>query len=176
VKHVLALVCCISLFSLPGLAQKKAPKEAAMSDQQFVDFAGQIDMVDAHLGQLADVATPSQPVKDYAKEVVNDETKDYQQLTAVAHQASLSVPSAIDGEHIKTTIDPFEKLKGTPFDHRFVKEMIEGESKAVDIYKKEVSEGRNLDLRGYAEKALPALETHLADAKKLEKAGPQKKG
>ena len=65
---------------------------------------------------------------------------------------------------------------GVAFDRRFAEKMIAGETKAIDIYKEEVSHGQNLDVRGYAEKALPVLETHLADAKKLEKAKPANKG
>ena len=53
-KRILSAVCCVALCSMPALAKEKAA--AAMTDQQFVDFAAQTDMVEANLGQLAGTA------------------------------------------------------------------------------------------------------------------------
>jgi hypothetical protein len=39
------------------LGQKKQAKKPAMSDQNFINFAAQTDMVEANLGQLAQAAT-----------------------------------------------------------------------------------------------------------------------
>jgi putative membrane protein len=144
-----------------------------MSDQQFVDFAAQTDMVEANLGQFAENAAASQQVKDYAQMLVTDHTSDFRQLNAAAHQASLNVPDAIDGEHNKTAIDPLEKLKGAAFDHRYIQEMVAGHTKAIAIYKKEAADGENPTLKSYAEQALPTLQKHLDGAKDLEK--PAKK-
>ena len=169
-KHIFVTACCIILCSIPALGQKKAAHGAAMTDQQFVNFAAQTDMVEANLGQLAQTATATQPIKDYGQMLVTDHTNDYNQLYATAHQANLNVPNAIDAEDNKTTIDPFQKLKGAAFDHRFVREMIAGHTKAIEVYKKEAADAQNPALKAYAEAALPVLQKHLADAKDLEKA------
>ena len=176
-KRVLTLLCCFSLCSISGLAQKKSARPA-MSDQQFVDFAGQTDMVDANLGQLANSANPSLPIKDYAQKLVTDQTTDFRKLLQIAHEAHLQVPSAIDKEQNKTMVGPLQELKGTAFDRRFVKEMIAGDTKAIKVYEKEVDAGQSLDVRDYAQAALPGLRTHLADAKELEEstASAAKKG
>jgi putative membrane protein len=168
VKHVLTLVCCMVLCSLLGLAQKKTSEKAAMSDQEFVNFAGQIDMVDANLGKLASTAASSKPTKEFAQKLVSEQTDDFQSLSKVARQANLSVPEAIDKEHNRTMIDPFQKLKGAAFDHRFAKEMIAADTKSIDIYKKEAANAQTPALRTYAEESLPVLQSHLSDAKSLE--------
>ena len=169
-KRILSAVCCIALCSLPALAQEKAAKGAAMSDQQFVDFAAQTDMIEANLGQLAGSVASAQPVKDYAQMLVTDHTYDFNQLYGIAHQANLNVPDAIDAEHNKMMIDPFQKLKGAAFDHRYIHEMIEGHTKAIAVYKKEAADAQNSALKSYAEQTLPALQKHLEGAKALEKA------
>lgn len=168
-KRTLIAACCLTLCSIPALAQKRAAEAPAMSDQQFVDFAAQTDMVEANLGQLAQTAANSQPVKDYAQTLVTDHTNDYHQLYGVAHQANLNVPNAIDAEHNKAMIDPLEKLKGAAFDHRYVADMISGHTKAIAVYKKEAADAQNPALKSYAEQALPVLEKHLTGAKDLEK-------
>ena len=146
-----------------------------MTDQQFVDFAGQTDMVEANLGQLAENVAASQQVKDYGNMLVTDHTADYKQLTDVAKQANLTVPTAIDAEHDKMMIDPFQKLKGAAFDRKYAQEMVAGHTKAIEIYKKESAYAQNETLRSYAQEALPTLEKHLSAAKELEKTKPSKK-
>jgi putative membrane protein len=170
-KRILSAVCCLALCSMPALAkEKKAAAGAAMSDQQFVDFAAQTDMVEANLGQMAGSVASAQPVKDYAQMLVTDHTNDFNQLYSVAHQANLNMPNAIDAEHNKAMIDPFQKLKGAAFDHHYVQEMIAGHTKAIAVFKKEAADAQNPALKSYAEQDLPVLQKHLDGAKALEKA------
>ena len=166
-KRILPLLCCFSLCSIFGFAQKRS-STPAMSDQQFVDFAGQTDMVDANLGKLASSTAPSGNIKDYAQKMVTDQTDDFQALSKAAHKSSLQVPNAIDRDHDRAMIDPFQKLKGAAFDRRFVKEMIEGDTRAIRIYKKEAADAQTPALRSYAEEALPILQAHLSEARKME--------
>jgi putative membrane protein len=170
-KRILSTICCIALCSIPGLAkEKKAAAGAAMTDQQFVDFAAQTDMVEANLGQLAQSTASAQPVKDYGQMLATDHTQDFHQLYSVAQQASLKMPDAIDAEHNKAMIDPFQKLKGAAFDRHYVQEMIAGHTKAIAVYKKESTDAQNPALKSYAEQTLPTLQKHLDGAKALEKA------
>lgn len=162
-KRIISGVCCLALCSLSGFAQKAGP----MTDQQFVNFAAQTDMVEANLGQLAGSVAASQGVKDYAQTLVTDHTQDYGQLAAAAQQASLTVPNAIDTEHNKAMIDPFQKLKGAAFDHKYVAEMIAGHTKAIAIYKKEADNAQNPAIKSYAQATLPTLQKHLDGAKAL---------
>ena len=165
-KRVLTAICCVAIASIPALGQKKG---GAMTDQQFVDTAAQTDMIEANLGQLAQTASDTQAVKDYAQMLVTDHTTDYHQLSDVAHQASLTLPGAIDAEHDKMMIDPFQKLKGAAFDHKYVQEMIAGHTKAIALYKKEAADAQNPAVKSYAEQALPVLQKHLDGAKDLMK-------
>lgn len=167
-KRILLTVCCIALGSAPVLAQKKAAA-TPMTDQQFVDFAGQTDMAEINLGKLAQTSASSQAVKDYAQMLVNDHSKDFDQLYDLAHQANLTRPDAIDAEHNKMLIDPFQKLNGAAFDHHYIQEMVAGHTKAIAVYKKEAADAQNPAVKTYAENTLPVLEKHLDGAKGLEK-------
>lgn len=177
-KLMLAAVCCLSLLSMPALGQKQKEKKAAgapMSDQQFVDFAAQTDMVEANLGQLAATTATEPSIKDYAQMLVTDHTADYQQLSNVAKQANLTLPTAIDAEHNKTMIGPFQKLKGAAFDHKYAADMVAGHTKAIEIYKKEAEDAQNDALKSYAQETLTVLQKHLDSAKDLEKKKAAKK-
>jgi putative membrane protein len=173
-KRILTAACCIALATLPALAQKKTTESKPMTDQQFVDFAAQTDMMEANLGQLAQNSASSQQVKDFANTLVTDHTADYQQLSTAAKQANLNVPNAIDDEHNKM-IAPFQKLKGAAFDRKYGQEMVAGHTKAIEIYQKEATSAQNDAIKSYASNALPVLQKHLTDAKDVEKAKPAAK-
>jgi putative membrane protein len=171
-KSILSAVCCVVLCSVPVLAQSAHKKgatkagAAAMTDQEFVDFAAQTDMTEANLGQLAGTNASAQGVKDYAQMLVTDHTNDYTQLSTVAGKAGLTVPKGLDAAHQKM-IAPFEKLKGTAFDHRYIQEMIAGHTKAIAVYTKESTDAQNADLKAYASQVLPTLQKHLDGAKDI---------
>lgn len=164
-KHIFSAVCCIALCAIPALAQKKA---APMSDQKFVDFAAQTDMVEANLGNLAQDVAASQAVKDYGQMLVADHTNDYQKLQSVAQQAGLTVPTSIDAEHNKSMITPMHALKGAAFDHKYIQTMVTGHTQAIAIYKKEADDAQNPAIKAYAQDTLPVLQKHLDHAKAIE--------
>jgi putative membrane protein len=169
-KPSLFAFCCVALCASPLFAQHhhaaKAAAPAALTDQQFIDMAAQTDMLEAHLGQMAADQASRQEVKDYAQMLVTDHTADYQQLNALAAKDNFTVPKGLDDEHYKMVV-PFEKLKGAAFDTRYIREMIEGHTKAIAVYTREASDAQNPDVKSYASATLPTLQKHLDGAKDL---------
>lgn len=70
-----ALICCAALCAVPALSQMESATKG-ISDQQFVDFAAQTDMVEANLGQWGTENAASQDVRDYAAMLAADHTQD----------------------------------------------------------------------------------------------------
>jgi len=165
-KLILSTVCCLALGCLAVSAQKA--KTGPLKDQKFLDMAAQTDMLEAHLGQMAASQAGNPAVKEYAQMLVADHTADYQQLTALAAKASLTVPTALDAAH-NQMIAPFEKLKGAPFDTRYIHTMIAGHTEAIGVYTKESTGAQNADLKTYAGATLPTLQKHLDSAKDISK-------
>ena len=157
------LFTCI-LMSASAVAQNTGG--AATTDQAFVDLAAQSDMTEAHVGQLAANQASSAAVKDYAQMLVTDHTKDYDQLTAIATKAGLTVPKGLDAKQQKM-IAPMEKLKGAAFDRRFAHDMVSGHETAIAAYDKEARDAQNADLKAYAKQGLPILEKHKSGAQDL---------
>ena len=168
-KHLFCAACCVALAAVPALAQSKPATKGGMTDQQFIDMAAQTDMIEAHLGQMAQDSASSDQVKQYAQMLMSDHTADYQQLKTLAAQANLTVPTAIDGDKYKAMIAPFEKLKGAAFDKKYEQEMVAGHTKALGVYKKEADSAENPQVKSYASATQPVLEKHLSDAKDLSK-------
>ncbi len=164
-KRTLSALCCLSILLVPAFAKSAAP----MSDQKFLDTAAQTDMVEAHLGNLAQDAASSQAVKDYGRMLVSDHTQDFQKLQTLAQQTGLTMPTAIDTEHNKSLIAPLHKLKGKAFDHTYIQDMIAGHTAAIALYKKEAHDATNPAVRTYAQDTIATLEKHLDAAKAIQK-------
>jgi len=162
-KPILFTLAATLACASPAFSQVKGG-----SDQKFVDFAAQTDMMEANLAQYAQDNAQSQGVKDYAQMLNADHTKDYTQLSDAATKAGLTVPKGLDAMHNRK-LAPLEKLKGTAFDHRYVSEMIMGHQQAIAEYKKEADKGQNPDIKAYANAALPVLQKHWDGAKSLAK-------
>jgi putative membrane protein len=165
---VCGAICCI-----PALAQTPAGTATA-GDKDFITFAAQTDMTEAHFGQLAQDQSSDQDVKDYGQTLVTDHTKDYNTVTALATKLGADVPKGIDAAHNKM-IDPVAKLKGHTFDRRFLGDMVKGHEQAIAKYKKEADSGDNADLKAYATATLPTLQMHLQKAEELAHPGKAKK-
>jgi putative membrane protein len=164
-RSIFPVLSICALCCAPAFAQSS---NSGMTDQQFVDFAAQTDMMEAHLGQVAQDQAASQNVKDYAQTLVTDHTSDYNQLTAAAGKANLTVPKGLDAAHDKM-IAPLAKMKGAAFDSHYAHEMITGHEKAIAQYKQEAQNGQNADIKAYASQTLPTLEKHLQAAQDLVK-------
>lgn len=168
-KFSLAVASCLLLSSAMFAAEKTEKMAKPMTDQEFVDFAAQTDMTEAHLGQMAQEKGESQGVKDYGQMLASDHTNDYNQITSVATKANLTVPKGIDAMHDRL-ITPLDKLKGAAFDRTFLRDMVTGHEHALSVYKKEANDAQNADLKAYANQAVPVLEKHLSGAQDLMKA------
>jgi putative membrane protein len=172
-KKILTGLVCGALSCIPALAQAQTAT-ATPADSEFVTFAGQTDMTEAHLGQLAQEQATGQEIKDYGQMLTQDHTKDYDALTAVASKIGAEVPKGIDAAHNKM-IDPLAKLKGRTFDHRFLAAMVKGHEEAITKYKKEADSGDNAALKAYASSARPTLQQHLEKAQDLMRPAAHKK-
>ena len=166
-----ALLCLLAgLCACPAFSQTAV---LSGGDQQFASTAAQTDMLEAHLGQMAQEKGSTQAVKDFAQMLVTDHTNDYQQLSTVVTKDGGTVPKGLDATRNRM-IGPFEKLKGAAFDRRFAQEMVAGHQKAIAEYESEAKDGQNPDLKAYANQALPTLQKHLQAARDLGKAGKKK--
>jgi putative membrane protein len=168
-RPILSAVCCAALCWLGAAAQHQPRAKSAsvaMTDQQFVDFVGQTDMLEAHLGQMAADQASAQGVKDYSQMLISDHTSDYQKLGPLAAKSGLTVPTGLDAAHNKM-IAPLEKLNGAAFDSRYLHAMVEGHTKAIEVFKREAGDAQSPDLKAYASETLPVLERHLDGAKEL---------
>ena len=166
-KGISVAVLTLGLVALPVFAKHtpKATGHAPMTDQQFVDFAAQTDMTEAHLGQIAQ-DKGGQAVREYGQTLRSDHTGDYHQLTEAAQKAGLTVPKAIDAQEDRV-INSLDKLQGETFNRRYVHEMLMGHEHDIAVYKQEAQDAASPEVKAYSQHALPTLQKHLEEARRL---------
>jgi putative membrane protein len=158
-----ALVC----FAMSALAAP-APGQLSPADKQFMNTAANDDMIEAHVGQMAEAQASDSGVKDFAKRLADDHSRAYSQLLELANKTGDTIPRGVNirRDHAATQL---EHLKGTRFDRAFVSEEISDHQRALAKFKREAAHGSDPDVKALASQMIPILEQHLNTARQLAK-------
>ncbi|HEY7210120.1 MAG TPA: DUF4142 domain-containing protein [Bryobacteraceae bacterium] len=135
-------------------------------EKTFIDFAGQTDLVNVRLAQMAQMQASSQQVKNFAVMLERDHAADLKKLTAIAKRTGVTAPSKLDEVHMNF-VQRLNKSKGKSFDLTFLKTVVNEHENAFVPYKREADNGFNPNLKTYAKGALPRLDSHLKQARRL---------
>jgi len=142
------------------------------TDKAFLKFAAEANMTEAHIGKVAEDQSSNSAVKDFGQKLVQDHTKAYDELTAVANKTGENIPKGIDIARNRAA-EEVTREKGANFDRRFARYEVQDHQKAIAEFKREAEKGADPDVKAYAEKMIPELEQHLHEAQQLEKSGHQ---
>jgi putative membrane protein len=162
-KLVVPAMC---LFAAGAFAQATQNAKVSTEDRQFLEKAAQINMVEAHLGKLAQEKASSQDIKQFGEQLRTDHTDAYERLTKIANAMQVEVPKEIDSEH-QSHIQRFEGVSGAEFDREFRQHQVQDHQKSIDMFQSYANSGANAELKAYASQTLTKLQSHLQTAKNL---------
>jgi putative membrane protein len=138
-------------------------------DSSFMMEAAAGNMEEVQMGNLAQQKGNNQRVKDFGAMMVRDHSKALDELKNLASGKGITVPSALPAAKQKD-VDMMQKMSGKSFDQHYVSMMLDDHKKDVAKFKKE-SEGaaKDPDLKNWAGKTLPVLQTHLDSIQAISK-------
>jgi putative membrane protein len=182
VLRVFSALLLAAILAAPATAQDG--KLSAAQDKRFAKEAAVGGLMEVKLGQAAQEKAQSQDVKDFGKMMVEDHGKANDELKALAQQKNVKLPAGMDSAH-RSMVSRLSKKSGADFDKAYMQEMVKDHAADVAEFRKASQEVKDPDLKGWADKTLPALEKHLQAAKdtaqkvgvdvdKAEKAGQAK--
>jgi putative membrane protein len=154
---------CTVLFCAMGFSRPRARTEP-FNAQDFVNVAAQADMLQAHIGQMADTHSSLAAVRDLGSQISQQSQRNYQKLGVMAAKLGLSMPRAIDAEGIRT-IKRLDGLRGPEFNREFAREEIAAGEREVAAYQRAAQEAQNPDLKQFAATALSNLQLNLQETK-----------
>ena len=134
---------------------------------EFVAHAARDGMAEVELGKLATSRAQSADVKQFAQRMIDDHSKANNELKSLASSKNLPVPGDTDAEH-KMLMDRLGKLSGAEFDRAYMKAMVSDHDHAVEEFRAYSERGDDPELKKWAEKTLPTLQSHERMAKETE--------
>ncbi|WP_109109016.1 DUF4142 domain-containing protein [Azospirillum sp. TSO35-2] len=174
-RHHLLATAALILFTAPavGMAQTPTPTKTATSqgplapqDKTFADTAAISDMFEIQAGKLAQDQAKDKGVKQFGGHMVADHNKTADAMKALAKQKSMDLPTKLDSEHTQK-LDQLRGLKGDEFDSAYLQGQIDAHQKAVTLFRDQAKNGKDADLKRFADQTLPTLEQHLRQVRDL---------
>jgi len=154
-----ALLCAVSV---------SAQVKLSPSDKKFMTLAADINMTEAHLGEMAQQHASQGGVKDFGQTLATDHETAYGRLLGVAERVHEQIPRGIDVRNDRD-VQQLSRLKGMTFDHRFLQDEIRDHKKTLIEFKREADHGENVDIKNYAKDQIKTIEQHLHRAEDLAK-------
>ena len=141
-------------------SKDKTDKEARIANETFIRAADQINLAEMKLGKVAEERGASDAVKKFGERVVRDHSLMNKELRKITTKQGIVLTEKLDPKH-QELLDDLSKLKGAEFDQAYTKDMVSGHENAIKQFEIEAKNGRDADVKAWAEKCLPTLREHL---------------
>ncbi|PPK47148.1 putative outer membrane protein [Trinickia symbiotica] len=167
------LACCVALMPVATVhaqeSQAASTTEAnplPAPDRDFVQAASMSSSTEIDAAKLAQKNSKDKDVKSFAHHMLLDHTKMTVELKAAAPH-DVKVPKDNSDTSV---LDSLRPLKGKEFDDAYIDKVgLQGHEQAIAAFKKEISDGKNADLKKLAQKGLSIIEEHYRMAQSLAK-------
>jgi putative membrane protein len=100
--------------------------------------------------------------------MVDDHSKANEELKGLAQSKRVELPKSI-GSKNKAVMAKLEKLNGAAFDRTYMSDMVKDHKEDVAEFQREASHGADPDVKSWAGKTVPTLESHLKMAMDTQK-------
>jgi putative membrane protein len=151
----------------PDSATPMEAKTLSHDDKHFIMKAARASTNEVALSQLADSRASNPEIKPFAQMMITDHNQANSDLKALALSKGIDISRPVD-EGKMDNISSLSPKSGADFDKAFAKLMVSAHKGAVDLFKKEVAEGKDPDVVAFAKKYVETLSMHLEHATALE--------
>ena len=152
----------VAFCAVPFLASAQSLTDGApltAQDKTFIQNAAYAGLAEVSDGKLAE-SRGSSNVKTIGARMVSDHTKVNDQLAALSKQLGDPAPTMTDATHLKMHA-ALELHTGSAFDTHYLKDELLGHEKTIALFKMEMQDGGNTQLKTLASNTLPTLQMHL---------------
>jgi putative membrane protein len=156
-----ATVCLAAAFG--AFAQAPAKSTLPRGDAAFLKKAAADGMAEVQLGQLAAGKAMRDEVKQFANRMVADHSKANDDLKGIAGANGVALPDGPDAKH-RRLMAKLDKLSGGDFERAYMHEMVEDHRKDVREFRKHANSRKDSDVKAFAGRTLPTLQSHLQAA------------
>ena len=134
---------------------------------KFLLKAMQDGMAEVRLCQLALQHSQNDDVKRFAQRMIQDHTRTDQEISQLASRKGITLPQDVS-EKQKLTYDALSKLSGASFDKEFMDHNVSDHEGDVKDFEEQIQKGTDQDIKAFAARTLPMLQTHLQLSKEVD--------
>lgn len=174
-RHYLAVSIAFGVALLVPMegALAQATGERAMAldsqDRKFIETAAEGGLAEVTMGEIAQRRGANAQVKAFGQRMVEDHSKANSELKRVASAKGLPLPTSLDKGH-QEHADALAKLSGADFDRAYMKHMVDDHQKTIKDFDTAAKTAKDADVKGFAARTLPTLNSHLELALKTQEA------
>ena len=138
-------------------------------DSNFVMKAAMGGMMEVEAGKTAQQNAANDRVKSFGTMMVNDHSKANSELMALAGGRGITIPNALPAD-MQKHMEEMSKMKGKQFDSHYMSMMVKDHAEDISLFEKQANSGTDPELKAWAQKTLPVLQTHRDSATAVNKA------
>ena len=146
---------------------QKSEKGEARGDAKHLKELAQANMAEVEAGKLAAQKAQNADVKKFAQQMVDDHSKQLEEIRKLAQAKGVELPSAPDSKH-QRAMKKLESTSPDKFDHEYMQQMVKDHRDALKLAQRTAKGAKDSELKSSAEEATPEIEKHLQMARQLE--------
>uniref|UniRef100_UPI00286DDF73 DUF4142 domain-containing protein n=1 Tax=Chamaesiphon sp. VAR_69_metabat_338 TaxID=2964704 RepID=UPI00286DDF73 len=152
----------------PTSPKSQPEKSGSLStvDLQFAMKAAQSDMTEIQTSQLALNRSKNPQILKYAQEMIQAHTDSTAKLKPIATRLNLAMPKTLGAEN-QSLVNQLNSLSGTQFDLAYTSGQARAHARTQAVFQTELQQGKNPQLKAFANEILPVVSMHLQMAKSL---------
>jgi putative membrane protein len=160
-KHILLSGALFAFILFGCKKDKDNDTEETMNDtdKNFMKMAatGNYNEVDA--GTMASSKATDQSVKTFGQMMVTDHTTAQAELSTLAGNKEISLPSGPDQMHIDMK-NQMMQMNGHKFDSAYIHSQVTDHQTVLNLFKDEQANGKDQDVKDYANKFIHHIQMH----------------
>jgi putative membrane protein len=151
-------------------ARTAKPAKLGAFEKNFFTQAAQAGLLEVEASKLAQERATNADVKSFAKMMVTDHTGAADELKQLAASEGVTLPTQLNARQ-KAILDKLQKAQGAEFDRLYAQTVgLAAHQEAVGLFDKTAKGAKDPGVKAFAEKTLPTLKNHLAQARQLQQA------
>jgi putative membrane protein len=140
------------------------PFGAQAAEDKFLKEAADHNLAEVQLGKLASERAQSDDVKKFAKRMVDDHQKAYDEVKQLAQSKNVQVPSEVSAAK-KKEHDRLARMQGAEFDRAYMQMMVREHNHDVKTFQDKSKNAKDADVKNWVGQTLPTLQDHQQMAK-----------
>lgn len=164
---VLLPFVCIGCHAPPPVTKPiPPPPKLSDADAAFLKQAAQNDAAEIQEAQLAESRAPRPTLRQFAHQMITDDTESSHSLATLAQNKGVSLPSAPDDQQ-GAEIQVLEPLRGRAFDRAYLDDQLNAQEQVIALYQREADQGSDPEVKAFAAQMLPIVQQHRSMAEAL---------